>query len=60
MYKLFNAARAGCFQCVRDMIEKYEVPHASQSMNEKYTALDFAKHFGNADVIAYLENCAAR
>ena len=62
MYFLFSAAEKGCLACVRQLIEKEGVDASSQSLTNKYTALDFAEWFqskgdnpdGCAEVAAYL------
>ena len=45
MYFLFTAAEHGCLACVKTLIEDEGVCPNSQSLQNKYTALDFAEWF---------------
>ena len=45
MYFLFTAAEHGCVACVKQLIEEEGVNANSQSLHNKYTALDFAEWF---------------
>jgi hypothetical protein len=53
-YKLFGVASAGCIDCTRYLIEDGGVDVNSFSMNQKYTALDWAKYNGHASLVEYL------
>ena len=67
MYFLFTAAEHGCLACVKKLIQEEGVCANSKSLNNQYTALDFAEWFeekgdnpsGCAEVAAYLRPLTA-
>ena len=54
VYKLFAVVSVGCIECTRYLIESVGVDVNSLSMNQGYTALDWAIHNGHTSVQQYL------